>query len=69
MIFLFNRITGMQDEENVDMVFINFIKRVFTVYQQFIVDLMEKYKLSKGRVKWIHNQVYITKPTLCDHRV
>lgn len=40
MILLFNRITGMQDEENVDVVYMNFIKAVFTISQYFIVDLM-----------------------------
>lgn len=40
MIFLFNRVNGMQDEENVDMVYMNFIKAVFIIYQYFIVDLI-----------------------------
>lgn len=40
MSLLFNRITGMQDEENVDVVYRNFIKVVFTLSQYFIVDLI-----------------------------
>lgn len=44
MIFLFSRVTGMQDEENVvDRVCANFFKAVFTMSQDFIVDKMEKY--------------------------
>lgn len=40
MSLLFNRITGKQDEDNVAVVYVNFIKAVFTISQYFIVDLM-----------------------------
>lgn len=45
MVFLFNRVIGIQDEENVVvMVYRNIMQPVFTISQDFIVDLIEKYE-------------------------
>lgn len=42
MIFLFNKVTEMEDENVVEMMHMSFIKAVFTLSQDFIVDLMGK---------------------------
>lgn len=47
MIFLFSRVTGIQDEENVvETMCMNFIMAVFTISQDFIADLVEKQELN-----------------------
>lgn len=55
MIFLFNKVTEMEDENVIEMMHVSSIKVVFTISQDFIVDLMGKWGLNNWRVKWIHN--------------
>lgn len=44
MIFMCSRLTATQDEGNmVETMCVDFIKAVFTVFQDFIVDLMGKW--------------------------
>lgn len=42
MIFLFNKVTEMEDGNVVEMMHMGFIKAVFTISQDFNVDLMGK---------------------------